>query len=194
MRVCQPGPEAFHRAKTSGGSLSEIDVVGAADLGRPRGRSIFRATALPKISGRTPRAGRASRNSLAVHGGLSGSIGLGFWRRGRGMETYLSLVRCAKTDDVMALIARREHQHVEPTCYRAEHLEIARILRRVERKCPRIYRICDKSRATSRVSGVFPQLCERAFCSWYMRWARSALSSIVRLWSFSFSMSANNWR
>jgi hypothetical protein len=47
MRVCHPGPVAFHLARTSGGSRKEIEVLGASLFGRPRGRSSRFAMASP---------------------------------------------------------------------------------------------------------------------------------------------------
>jgi hypothetical protein len=36
MRVCHPGPVAFHRSITSGDNRSDNNFFGLANLGRPR--------------------------------------------------------------------------------------------------------------------------------------------------------------
>ncbi len=40
MRVCQPGPLAFQRARVSGGSRSEISMRVLPVFGRPRGQAV----------------------------------------------------------------------------------------------------------------------------------------------------------
>lgn len=165
MRVCQPGPVAFHRARTSGGSLREIDVRGAALFGRPRGWSSRFASASPYISGSTSRAGRARRKSSTVHSGLSGSSRYFFGFRLDFITAYLSPVRFAKADDMHPASARGMDQDMQtqsdepvglesslavvtpdvfnvqragplnidrPLQRNAMHIDVARILRRVE--------------------------------------------------------------
>jgi hypothetical protein len=64
IRVCQPGPVAFHRANVSAGNRNEMDVRALPDFGRPRGLSMRVAAAAPKIVGSTSRALRARKSFL----------------------------------------------------------------------------------------------------------------------------------
>src|SRR5579883_2145326 len=107
IRVCHPGPVAFHRARVSGGRRKEMEVRALPDLGRPRGFNIFVAAGLPKISGRTSRALRARRNVALVHTGFSRSALSEL--RVRFISFHLALVRFAKTDDVSPATARGKH-------------------------------------------------------------------------------------
>jgi hypothetical protein len=121
MRVCQPGPVAFHRAKVSGGTRSEIDVRALPDFGRPRGLSIFAAVGAPKISGRTSRARRAREKVSLVQAGFSRSARSGL--RLRFIPSDLAFVGPAKTDDVCTTGVRRKHEHGQPLADTAQRLE-----------------------------------------------------------------------
>lgn len=123
MRVCQPGPVAFHLASTSGGRRSDIDVRGASDFGRPRGRSNLFARAAPNCSTSTSRAGRARRKSAAVHAGLSGSVGTRFLTRVRFIGFALSPVRLPQADHVYSRRAWCVDENVQSSCNRTERSE-----------------------------------------------------------------------
>lgn len=96
MRVCHPGPVAFHRANVSGGSRRLIATFGAEDFGRPLGLSMAAAVRAPNILGNTSLAGRASAIIAAVHSGFLRTIFLdldGFF-----ITTCLALVGLTQTD------------------------------------------------------------------------------------------------
>ena len=100
MRVCQPGPVAFQRAKVSGANLKLIATFESADLGRPRGLSMAAAVLMPNISGKASLAGRAFAIIAAVHSGLIradlfGLVGLdGFF-----IPVHLAFIGFTQTDD-----------------------------------------------------------------------------------------------
>jgi hypothetical protein len=111
MRVCQPGPVAFHRANVSGDNLRLIATFDSGDLGRPRGFSMAAAARAPKILGKTSFAGRASAIILVVHSGLSG---MAFFDFGRFfISLHLSFIGFAQTDDPRSSFARREHHAMQ---------------------------------------------------------------------------------
>lgn len=110
IRVCHPGPVAFHRASVSGGSRSEMAIRALPVFGRPRGRSNFSAVAFPNSLGRTSRAGFARLNVFLVHPGLSRSVSSGFLLG--FIPFYLALVGLSQADDMRSTCSRCEHQHV----------------------------------------------------------------------------------
>lgn len=119
MRVCQPGPVAFQRAKVSGDKRRLIAIFDCGDFGRPRGFSIAAATRAPKIFGKTSFAGRASAIIFAVHSGLSRrffSVLDCFF-----IPFYLSVIGFTQTDDTGLAIARRKYHAVQTTFNQAKH-------------------------------------------------------------------------
>lgn len=131
MRVCQPGPVAFHRAKVSGGTRREIDVRALPDFGRPRGFSIFAEVAVPKIFGRTSRAVRAREKLSLVQAGFSRSARSGLSLR--FIPSDLAFIGPAKTNDVCTTGTRCKHEHVQPLSDTAQRLEswLAVVLSRI---------------------------------------------------------------
>ncbi len=123
MRVCQPGPVAFHRAKVSGGRRREMDVRALPDFGRPRGLSILAAACLPYISGNTSGALRARAKVSFVQTGFSRSARSGL--RLRFIPLYLTFVGLPKADNMRLSRPRREHQHVQSLCNQPECLKSA---------------------------------------------------------------------
>ena len=123
MRVCQPGPVAFHRANVSGGRRREMEVRALPVFGRPRGLSILAAVCLANISGKTSRALRARAKVSFVHTGFSRSARSGL--RLRFIPFYLTFVGLAKTDDMRLSRPRREYQHVQSFCNQPECLKSA---------------------------------------------------------------------
>src|SRR6266446_9407982 len=97
IRVCQPGPVAFQRASVSGDSLRLMATFESGDLGRPRGLSIAAAVRVPKIFGRTSRAGRALASIALVHSGLLRLVFSGLDRF--FISLHLTFVSFAQTDD-----------------------------------------------------------------------------------------------
>src|SRR5450759_5283104 len=95
MRVCQPGPVAFHRASVSGDNLRLIATFDSGDLGRPRGFSMAAAVRAPNILGKTSFAGRALAIISMVHSGFSrmalSDLGCFF------ISPYLPLIRFTQT-------------------------------------------------------------------------------------------------
>src|SRR3990172_2879600 len=119
MRVCQPGPVAFHRASVSGDNLRLIATFDSGDLGRPRGFSMAAAVRAPKIFGRTSFAGRALAIISRVHSGLSR---LGFSDLGRFfISLHLSLICFTQTDDPRFSPAGREHHAMQAILNEAKH-------------------------------------------------------------------------
>lgn len=111
MRVCQPGPVAFHRASVSGDNLRLIATFDFGDLGRPRGFSMVVAVRAPKILGKTSFAGRASAIISMVHSGLSRKA---FLELGRFfISLHLSFIGFTETDDPRLSLARCEHHAVQ---------------------------------------------------------------------------------
>jgi len=112
IRVCHPGPVAFHRANVSGGMRKEINVRALPVFGRPRGFSILAAAAFPNSSGSTTCALRARVKVSFVQTGFSrpafSELGLRF------IPLHLTSICLAKTYDMGLAGARCEHQHVEP--------------------------------------------------------------------------------
>src|SRR3990172_1923137 len=111
IRVCQPGPVAFQRASVSGDSLRLMATFESGDLGRPRGLSMAAAVRVPKIFGRTSRAGRALASIAFVHSGLSRLDFSGFDLF--FISLHLTLVGFAQTDDTRLSVTGREHHAVE---------------------------------------------------------------------------------
>lgn len=111
MRVCQPGPVAFHRASVSGGRRKEIKVRALPVLGRPRGFSIFADVAALNISGSTSAALRARAKVSLVQTGLSRSARSGL--RFRLISFHLAFVGLPKADDVHLALSWCKHQHIK---------------------------------------------------------------------------------
>lgn len=111
MRVCQPGPVAFHRASVSGDNLRLIATFDSGDLGRPRGLSMAAAVRAPKILGKTSFAGRASATIFKVHSGLSRKAFLDLGRF--FISLHLSFIGFTQTDDPRFSLAGREHHAVQ---------------------------------------------------------------------------------
>ena len=122
MRVCQPGPLAFQRASVRGAMRRLMETFASGDFGRPRGFNNRAAASLPTSFGSTSAAGRARLKSAAVHSGFSSPINSGLSLRSFIMP-YLSVVGLTQTDDMNALSAGREHQHVQPVIDEAERLK-----------------------------------------------------------------------
>ena len=119
MRVCQPGPVAFHRASVSGDNLRLIATFDSGDLGRPRGLSMVAAVRAPKILGKTSFAGRASAIISMVHSGLSRKAFLDLGRF--FISLHLSFIGFTQTDDPRFSLAGREHHAVQAIPDIAEH-------------------------------------------------------------------------
>jgi len=111
MRVCHPGPVAFHRASASGGRRRDINVRALPVFGRPRGLSILADVAAPNKSGRTSRALRARAKVSVVQTGLSRSARSGL--RLRFISFHLAFVGLPKADDMHLALPRCEHQHMQ---------------------------------------------------------------------------------
>lgn len=104
IRVCQPGPVAFQRARVSGGSRRLMATFESGDFGRPRGLNIAAAVRAPKIFGSTCLAGRASATMAAVHSGFVRWVFLGF--DGFFISVHLALVGFTQTDHPGLAVAR----------------------------------------------------------------------------------------
>jgi hypothetical protein len=111
MRVCQPGPVAFHRASVSGDNLRLIATFDSGDLGRPRGFSMVAAARAPKIFGKTSFAGRAFAIISVVHSGLSRRVFLDLARF--FISLHLSFVGFTQTDDAGFSLAGCEHHAMQ---------------------------------------------------------------------------------
>src|SRR3990170_7560529 len=119
MRVCQPGPVAFHRASVSGDNLRLIATFDSGDLGRPRGFSMAAAVRAPKISGKTSFAGRASAIISVVHSGLSRMAILDLGRL--FISLHLTLISFTQTDDPRFSLAGCEHHAMQAILDEAKH-------------------------------------------------------------------------
>lgn len=119
MRVCQPGPVAFQRASVSGDSLRLIATFDSGDRGRPRGLSIAAAVRVPKIFGRTSRAGRALASIALVHSGLSWLVFSGLDRF--FISLHLTFIGFAQTDDPRLPTAGRKHHAMETVLDEAKY-------------------------------------------------------------------------
>jgi hypothetical protein len=121
IRVCHPGPVAFHLANVSGGRRIEIDVRAVPDFGRPRGFSSRLAAGALNNSGRTSLAGFAFANVALFHSGFSAIF------RAltvlRFIESDLTSICLAETDHVNAPCTRSEHQCVRSARDHAQCLE-----------------------------------------------------------------------
>lgn len=113
IRVCQPGPLAFHRASVSGGIRRLMDTFASGNFGRPLGLNNCVAATLPRISGKTSAAGRARLKSAEVSSRTSPSRSVNGLRF--PIFPCLSCIRLAKTDYTDSIDDRRETQHVEPS-------------------------------------------------------------------------------
>lgn len=119
MRVCQPGPVAFQRARVSGGSRRLIAIFESEDFGLPRGFSMAAAARAPKILGKTSLAGRAFPIIAAVHSGLTRLVFFGldcFF-----IPIHLAFICFAQTDHSRLAIARSEYHAVQPVLKKAKH-------------------------------------------------------------------------
>ena len=119
MRVCQPGPVAFHRASVSGGRRSEMALRALSLFGRPGRRSNLSAAAAPTRPGKTSLAGRARANCDLDHSGFSrlAWVASDFFF----ISFPLTTARPPQTDYVHRPGTRREHHCVqrpfdEPEC------------------------------------------------------------------------------
>jgi len=120
MRVCHPGPVAFHRAKVSGGSRRLMATFESGDFGRPRGLSIAAAVRAPNILGSTSFAGRASAIMAVVHSGFVLWVFFaGF--DGFFISIHLALVGFTQTDHPGLAIARRKYNAMQPAFDEAKH-------------------------------------------------------------------------
>src|SRR5450756_1942582 len=119
MRVCQPGPVAFHRASVSGDNLRLIATFDSGDLGRPRGFSMVAAVRASKILGKTSFAGRALAIISMVHFGLSL---MAFSDLGRFfISLHLSFISFTQTDDPRFSLAGYEHHAMQAIRDEAKH-------------------------------------------------------------------------
>ena len=119
MRVCQPGPVAFQRAKVSGGSRRLIAIFESEDFGLPRGFSIAAAARAPKILGKTTLAGRAFPIIAAVHSGLTRLVFFGL--DCFSIPIHLAFICFARTDHSGLAIARSEYHAVQPVLNKVKH-------------------------------------------------------------------------
>jgi len=160
IRVCHPGPVAFHCANVLAGNRIETATRGLVDLGRPLGLSISLAAASPKSLGNTSRAGRARFKVLSVHAGLSRLMRSGFCFF-RFISHYLTPVSLPQTDDMYRACAGSEHQNVQSRSNESEGLEpklsviFAQIFNN-QRAYPLV--ICSTFERNTAFSDVFPVL------------------------------------
>ncbi len=123
MRVCQPAPVAFQRAKVSGGNRIEIAVRAFPVFGRPRGFSILLATLAPKISGKASTAGRALEKVALVHSGFSTVFLLVLTLR--FIVLCLTAISFPQADYVDCARTWRKHEGVQTSGDQAERLKSA---------------------------------------------------------------------
>lgn len=110
MRVCQPGPVAFHVAMTPGGRRKDSNRFGFANLGRPR-RTSFR-----------PRRRSASSIQESVISGASSRLEV------RTELFRFALMTVPHADNPACGSSRRPHEHlqssIEPSCRNVTGLSV----------------------------------------------------------------------